>query len=362
MAKQIKQGEDARKALCAGIDTLANTVKITLGPKGRNVVLSKKFGAPVITNDGVTIAKEIELKDEFENMGAQLVREVATKTNDAAGDGTTTATVLAQAMVTEGMKNVTAGANPMDIRRGMSKAVAKAVETIKAHSQKVKDANDIARVGTISAGDPEIGRLIAEAMEKVTSDGVITIEENKTTAETYNEIVEGMQFDRGYLTPYMVTGRAALDAEHRPQRGFTEAEHGLFTQGVHGVGQAHAGGGLALTSRRGADGRHQDHLALLGGLMDEAVVDLGLIAAIRDDIFVRQPQRGGNFGNGLHFGFLCDLDIRLHQRFLLKQKGQLCAAIAQGCPDGRHKVPGISCTVVLHNVPSAGKTVFLYSR
>ena len=212
MAKQIKQGEDARKALCAGIDTLANTVKITLGPKGRNVVLGKKFGAPVITNDGVTIAKEIELKDEFENMGAQLVREVATKTNDAAGDGTTTATVLAQAMVTEGMKNVTAGANPMDIRRGMTKAVAKAVETIKAHSQKVKDSNDIARVGTISAGDPEIGRLIAEAMEKVTSDGVITIEENKTTAETYNEIVEGMQFDRGYLTPYMVTDTDKMEA------------------------------------------------------------------------------------------------------------------------------------------------------
>ena len=212
MAKQIKQGEDARKALCAGIDTLANTVKITLGPKGRNVVLGKKFGAPVITNDGVTIAKEIELKDEFENMGAQLVREVATKTNDAAGDGTTTATVLAQAMVNEGMKNVTAGANPMDIRRGMSKAVTTAVETIKAHSQKVKDSNDIARVGTISAGDPEIGRLIAEAMEKVTSDGVITIEENKTTAETYNEIVEGMQFDRGYLTPYMVTDTDKMEA------------------------------------------------------------------------------------------------------------------------------------------------------
>ena len=211
MAKQIKQGEEARKALCAGIDTLADTVKITLGPKGRNVVLSKKFGAPVITNDGVTIAKEIELKDEFENMGAQLVREVATKTNDAAGDGTTTATVLAQAMVTEGMKNVTAGANPMDIRRGMTKAVAKAVETIKAHSQKVKDSNDIARVGTISAGDPEIGRLIAEAMEKVTSDGVITIEENKTTAETYTEVVEGMQFDRGYVTPYMVTDTEKME-------------------------------------------------------------------------------------------------------------------------------------------------------
>ena len=212
MAKQIKQGEDARKALCAGIDTLANTVKITLGPKGRNVVLDKKYGAPVITNDGVTIAKEIELKDPFENMGAQLVKEVATKTNDAAGDGTTTATVLAQAMVNEGMKNVAAGANPMDIRRGMSKAVAAAVEAIKSHSQKVKDANDIARVGTISAGDPEIGRLIAEAMEKVTNDGVITIEENKATAETYSEIVEGMQFDRGYLSPYMVTDTDKMEA------------------------------------------------------------------------------------------------------------------------------------------------------
>ena len=211
MAKQIKQGEEARKALCAGIDTLADTVKITLGPKGRNVVLSKKFGAPVITNDGVTIAKEIELKDEFENMGAQLVREVATKTNDAAGDGTTTATVLAQAMVTEGMKNVTAGANPMDIRRGMTKAVAKAVETIKAHSQKVKDSNDIARVGTVSSGDEEIGKLIAEAMEKVSHDGVITVEESKT-AETYSEVVEGMQFDRGYITPYMVTDTEKMEA------------------------------------------------------------------------------------------------------------------------------------------------------
>ena len=211
MAKQIKQGEDARKALCAGIDTLANTVKITLGPKGRNVVLGKKFGAPVITNDGVTIAKEIELKDEFENMGAQLVREVATKTNDAAGDGTTTATVLAQALVTEGMKNVTAGANPMDIKRGMQKAVAAAVEAVKAHSQKVNGAKDIARVGTVSAGDAEIGQLIADAMEKVTADGVITIEENKTTAETYTEVVEGMQFDRGYVTPYMVTDTEKME-------------------------------------------------------------------------------------------------------------------------------------------------------
>ena len=211
MAKQIIYGEEARKALQRGVDQLADTVKITLGPKGRNVVLGKKFGAPVITNDGVTIAKEIELKDEFENMGAQLVREVATKTNDAAGDGTTTATVLAQAMVNEGMKNVTAGANPMDIRRGMSKAVTTAVETIKAHSQKVKDSNDIARVGTISAGDPEIGRLIAEAMEKVTSDGVITIEENKTTAETYNEIVEGMQFDRGFISPYFITDAEKME-------------------------------------------------------------------------------------------------------------------------------------------------------
>ena len=205
MAKQILQGEEARKALCSGIDQLADTVKITLGPKGRNVVLGKKFGSPVITNDGVTIAKEIELKDEFENMGAQLVREVATKTNDAAGDGTTTATVLAQALVTEGMKNVTAGANPMDIKRGIQKAVNVAVDAVKANSHKVNGSKDIARVGTVSAGDAEIGNLIADAMEKVTADGVITIEENKTTAETYTEVVEGMQFDRGYVTPYIVT-------------------------------------------------------------------------------------------------------------------------------------------------------------
>ena len=211
MAKQIKQGADARKALCAGIDQLADTVKVTLGPKGRNVVLAKKFGSPLITNDGVTIAKEIELKDEFENMGAQLVREVATKTNDAAGDGTTTATVLAQALVNEGMKNVTAGANPMDIKRGMQKAVSAAVEAVKANSQKVNGSKDIARVGTVSAGDAEIGQLIADAMEKVTADGVITIEENKTTAETYTEVVEGMQFDRGYVTPYMVTDTEKME-------------------------------------------------------------------------------------------------------------------------------------------------------
>ena len=211
MAKQIKQGVEAREALCAGIDQLANTVKITLGPKGRNVVLGKKFGSPLITNDGVTIAKEIELKDAFENMGAQLVREVATKTNDAAGDGTTTATVLAQAMVNEGMKNVTAGANPMDIKRGIQKAVNVAVEAVKAHSQKVNGSKDIARVGTVSAGDAEIGQLIADAMEKVTADGVITIEENKTTAETYTEVVEGMQFDRGYVTPYMVTDTEKME-------------------------------------------------------------------------------------------------------------------------------------------------------
>ena len=211
MAKQIIYGEEARKAIERGVNQLADTVKITLGPKGRNVVLGKKFGSPVITNDGVTIAKEIELKDAFENMGAQLVREVATKTNDAAGDGTTTATVLAQALVTEGMKNVTAGANPMDIKRGIQKAVNTAVEAVKAHSQKVNGSKDIARVGTVSAGDAQIGQLIADAMEKVTADGVITIEENKTTAETYTEVVEGMQFDRGYVTPYMVTDTEKME-------------------------------------------------------------------------------------------------------------------------------------------------------
>ena len=204
MAKQIKQGEDARKALCAGIDTLANTVKITLGPKGRNVVLGKKFGAPVITNDGVTIAKEIELKDEFENMGAQLVREVATKTNDAAGDGTTTATVLAQAMVTEGMKNVTAGANPMDLKRGIDKAVAAAIEELKKISKPTTTNKEVAQVGAISANsDAEIGDIIAKAMEKVGKEGVITIEDGKSLNNEL-EVVEGMQFDRGYLSPYFI--------------------------------------------------------------------------------------------------------------------------------------------------------------
>ena len=211
MAKEIKYGAEARAALEAGVDKLANTVRVTLGPKGRNVALDKSYGAPLITNDGVTIAKEIELEDAFENMGAQLVREVATKTNDAAGDGTTTATVLAQALVTEGMKNVTAGANPMDIKRGIQKAVNTAVEAVKAHSQKVNGSKDIARVGTVSAGDAQIGQLIADAMEKVTADGVITIEENKTTAETYTEVVEGMQFDRGYVTPYMVTDTEKME-------------------------------------------------------------------------------------------------------------------------------------------------------
>ncbi|MBC8575042.1 chaperonin GroEL [Yanshouia hominis] len=211
MAKILAYGEDARKSLQAGIDKLADTVKITLGPKGRNVVLDKKFGAPLITNDGVTIAKEIELEDPFENMGAQLVKEVATKTNDAAGDGTTTATLLAQALVREGMKNVAAGANPMEIKIGVQKAVDAAVEAIRENSKKVSGSADIARVATVSAGDETIGKLIAEAMEKVGSDGVITIEESKT-AETYTEVVEGMQFDRGYVSPYMVTDTDKMEA------------------------------------------------------------------------------------------------------------------------------------------------------
>ena len=211
MAKDIIYGTEAREALLSGVDKLANTVKITMGPKGRNVVLDKKFGTPLITNDGVTIAKEIELEDLSENMGAQLVREVATKTNDAAGDGTTTATLLAQALIHEGMKNVAAGANPIIIRKGIQKAVNKAVETLAGNSKKVNGTSDIARVGTISAGDEVIGTLIADAMEKVTADGVITVEESKS-AETYCEVVEGMQFDRGYLSPYMATDTDKMEA------------------------------------------------------------------------------------------------------------------------------------------------------
>ena len=211
MAKQIVYGEEARKALLSGIDQLANTVKVTLGPKGRNVVLGKKFGSPLITNDGVTIAKDVELEDAFENMGAQLVREVATKTNDIAGDGTTTATLLAQAIVHEGLKNVSAGANPMVMRKGMEKAVETAIETIKANSETIKGSDDIARVGAVSSGDESVGKLIAEAMDKVGSSGVITIEESKT-AETGLEVVEGMQFDRGYISPYMVTDTDKMEA------------------------------------------------------------------------------------------------------------------------------------------------------
>ena len=211
MAKMIVYGEEARKSLQKGIDQLANTVKVTLGPKGRNVVLGKKYGAPLITNDGVTIAKDVELEDAFENMGAQLVREVATKTNDVAGDGTTTATLLAQSIVHEGLKNVTAGANPMVMRKGIEKAVSAAVEAIKANSQTVNGSDDIARVGTVSSGDEAVGKLIAEAMEKVGTDGVITIEESKT-AETGLEVVEGMQFDRGYISPYMVTDTDKMEA------------------------------------------------------------------------------------------------------------------------------------------------------
>ncbi len=211
MAKQILFGEDARKALQSGVDQLANTVKITLGPRGRNVVLDKKFGAPLITNDGVTIAKEIELDDPFENMGAQLVKEVSTKTNDVAGDGTTTATLLAQALIREGMKNVAAGANPMGVKKGIQTAVDAVVNAVKANSKKVSGSEDIASAATISAGDATIGKLIAEAMEKVSADGVITVEESKT-ADTYSEVVEGMQFDRGYITPYMVTDTDKMEA------------------------------------------------------------------------------------------------------------------------------------------------------
>ena len=211
MAKLINYGEEARRALQAGVDQLANTVKITMGPKGRNVILDKKFGTPLITNDGVTIAREIQLADPFENMGASVVKEVATKTNDVAGDGTTTATLLAQTIITEGIKNLAAGANPMVMKKGIAKATAAAIEAMKVNSQKVNGSADIARVGAVSSGDEAIGQLIAEAMEKVGHDGVITIEESKT-AETYSEVVEGMQFDRGYVTPYMVTDTEKMEA------------------------------------------------------------------------------------------------------------------------------------------------------
>ena len=211
MSKLIKRGDEARKALEAGVNTLADTVKVTLGPKGRNVVLDKKYGAPLITNDGVTIAKEVELEDPFENMGAQLVKEVSTKTNDVAGDGTTTATLLAQAMIHEGLKNLAAGANPIVVKKGMAKAVEAAVAEVKKQAKTVDGSKDIARVGAVSSGDEEIGKLIADAMEKVSSDGVITIEESKT-AETYSEVVEGMQFDRGYITPYMATDMEKMEA------------------------------------------------------------------------------------------------------------------------------------------------------
>jgi len=211
MAKQIIYGEDARKALLSGVDKLADTVKITLGPKGRNVVLDKKYGSPLITNDGVTIAKEIELEDAFEDMGAQLIKEVATKTNDVAGDGTTTATLLAQTLIHDGMKNVTAGANPMVVKKGIQKAVDVAVAALQANSKPVKDSKDIARIATISSGDEELGEIIADAMEKVTADGVITVEESKI-AITDSDVVEGMQFDRGYISPYMVTDTEKMEA------------------------------------------------------------------------------------------------------------------------------------------------------
>ena len=259
MAKQIIYGEEARKAIERGVNQLANTVKITLGPKGRNVVLDKKFGAPLITNDGVTIAKEIELEDAFENMGAQLIKEVSTKTNDVAGDGTTTATVLAQSMISEGLKNLAAGANPMVMRKGIQKATQAAVEGIKAISQPVSGSKDIARVGTISSGDELIGSLISEAMEKVSQNGVITLEESKT-AETYSEVVEGMQFDRGYLSPYMATDmdkmEAVIDDAPHPHHRQEDIQH---PGSPAPAGADRQGRPQAADNRRGRGGRGPGH-------------------------------------------------------------------------------------------------------
>ena len=259
MSKLIKRGDEARKALEAGVNSLADTVKITLGPKGRNVVLDKKYGAPLITNDGVTIAKEIELDDPFENMGAQLVKEVSTKTNDVAGDGTTTATLLAQAMIHEGLKNLAAGANPIVVKKGMAKAVEAAVAEVKKQAKTVDGSKDIARVGAVSSGDDEIGKLIADAMEKVSADGVITIEESKT-AETYSEVVEGMQFDRGYITPYMVTDTEKMEANlddrlypHHRQEDLRHRRHPAHSGADGPVRQE------AADHRRGRGGRGPVH-------------------------------------------------------------------------------------------------------
>ena len=282
MAKKIIYGEEARKALQSGIDQLANTVKITLGPKGRNVVLDKKFGAPLITNDGVTIAKEVELDDPFENMGAQLVKEVATKTNDVAGDGTTTATLLAQALIREGMKNVTAGANPMIVRKGISKAVDVAVNAVVKNSKKVNGSDDIARVATISAADPFIGKLIAEAMEKVTADGVITVEESKT-AETYSEVVEGMQFDRGYITPYMVTDTDKMEA--------VIDDANILITGENGTGKEILAREIHALSNR----RQKEMIAVDMGAITESLFESELFGHVKGSFTDAHTDRTGKF-------------------------------------------------------------------
>ena len=298
MSKIIKRGDEARKALESGVNQLADTVKVTLGPKGRNVVLGKKFGSPLITNDGVTIAKEIELDDPFENMGAQLVREVSTKTNDVAGDGTTTATLLAQAMINEGLKNLAAGANPIVMKKGMAKAVEAAVAAIKEQSQKVNGTDDIARVGAVSSGDEAIGKLIAEAMEKVSADGVITIEESKT-AETYSEVVEGMMFDRGYITPYMATDMEKMEAVvDDPYILITDKKISVISISVAAERQE------AVHHRRGRGGRGSVHPA---GEPSEGCAERGLRQGSRlrrspqgDAAGYRHPDRrpGGQRGAG----------------------------------------------------------------
>ena len=298
MSKLIKRGDEARKALEAGVNSLADTVKITLGPKGRNVVLDKKYGAPLITNDGVTIAKEIELDDPFENMGAQLVKEVSTKTNDVAGDGTTTATLLAQAMIHEGLKNLAAGANPIVVKKGMAKAVEAAVAEVKKQAKTVDGSKDIARVGAVSSGDEEIGKLIADAMEKVSADGVITIEESKT-ADTYSEVVEGMQFDRGYITPYMATDMEKMEANlDDPYILITDKKISVIADILPILEQIVQSGKKLLIIAEDVEGDEKTGVRIVAKALEAPIRQIAANAGLDGSVILEKVRTSGKTGYG----------------------------------------------------------------